>query len=228
MTYLSNWNGVARPEQTVLEGRYTRLEPLDPARHGDELYEAVSGSEAVRLHQWLADPIPSSRSDFDSWLVPKAASTDPLFFAVIDKRTGRVEGRQSILDINTDFGSAEIGHILWGPAIARTQITTEAFYLMADYVFGLGYRRWQWRCNALNAPSRRAAHRFGYTFEGIFRNHMVVKGRNRDTAWFSILDTEWPWIKSGFQAWLDPSNFESDGTERSKLTFAPATESVEG
>jgi RimJ/RimL family protein N-acetyltransferase len=212
--------GVARPERTVLEGRYTRLEPLDPARHGDQLYEAISGPEALRLHQWLADPIPSSREDFDKWLLPKAASADPLFFAVIDKRTGRIEGRQSIMDLNTDHGSAEIGHILWGPNIARSRVTTEAFYLMADYAFRLGYRRWQWRCNSRNTPSRRAAQRFGYTFEGIFRNHMVVKGQSRDTAWYSIIDTEWPRIKTGFEAWLSPDNFNDDGTERAKLNVA--------
>jgi RimJ/RimL family protein N-acetyltransferase len=216
---LSRWTGVPRPERVILDGRYARLEPLDPARHGDGLYEAVSGPEAVRLHQWLADPIPASRADFDAWLIPGAASEDPVFFAVIDKATGRVEGRQSLMDINTDHGSAEIGHILWGPRIARSRVATEAFFLMADHAFGLGYRRWQWRCNARNMPSRRAAERFGYTFEGIFRQHMVVKGENRDTAWFSIIDVEWPRLKAGYEAWLRPENFDAGGRQRTRLAF---------
>lgn len=222
MADLSNWKGVPAPQRVVIEGRYTRLEPLDPARHGDELYAAISGPDAGRLHEWLPDPVPASRGDFDAWLVAKAASEDPLFHAVIDKRTGRVEGRQSIMDINTVHGSAEIGHILWGPAISRTRVTTEAFYLIANHAFELGYRRWQWRCNARNTPSRNAAKRLGYRFEGVFRNHMVVKGQSRDTAWFSITDAEWPRIRSGFEAWLDPGNFDADGNERSKLDVRQA------
>jgi RimJ/RimL family protein N-acetyltransferase len=216
---LSQWRGVPRPEHKTLEGQYTRLEPLSPEQHGDQLYEAVAGAEAQRLHQYLADPIPTSRADFDNWLVPKSQMKDPLYYAVIDKATGRVEGRQSILDINPDQGSAEMGHILWGPKIGRSRITTEAFFLFADYCFGLGYRRWQWRCNAQNQPSRRAAERFGYRFEGIFRNHMVVKGANRDTAWYSIIDTEWQKLKPEYEAWLDPSNFDEHGAQKRKLSI---------
>ena len=142
-----------------------------------------------------------------------------MFFAVSDKSTGRVEGRQSLMDINTEAGSAEIGHILWGPRIARSRITTEAFFLMADYAFGLGYRRWQWRCNSRNVPSRAAALRFGYTFEGIFRQSAVVKGWNRDTAWFSIIDSEWPALRTGFEIWLAPDNFDDQGRQKTKLAF---------
>lgn len=213
---LSNWNGVPFPPHVAIEGKYTRLEPLNPAKHGDELFEAIS-AEAERLHRYLADPIPTSRADFDSWLVPKAASPDPQFYSVIDRRTGRVEGRQSFMDINTANGSAEIGHILWGPRIARSRITTEAFFLLADLAFSLGYRRWQWRCNANNAPSRQAAERFGYKFEGIFRNHMVVKGVNRDTAWYSITDDEWRTLRPRYEAWLSPSNFDSEGQQKQRL-----------
>jgi RimJ/RimL family protein N-acetyltransferase/uncharacterized RmlC-like cupin family protein len=216
---LPYWRGAPRPQRINLDGRYVRLEPLDPSAHGDELYEVVAGSEAERLHQYLADPIPTSRADFDNWLLPKAASEDPLFFAVVDKATGRVEGRQSLMDISTDNGSAEVGHILWGPKIARSRITTEAFFLMADYAFGLGYRRWQWRCNARNTPSRRAAERFGYKFEGISRQSGVVKGKSRDTAWFSIIDSEWPRLRIAFEAWLDPRNFDEFGQQRTTLEF---------
>lgn len=211
--------GYPTPQRQTFEGRYCRLEPLNPAAHGDQLYEAVSGPEAERLHRFLADPIPTSRADFDSWLIPKAASADPMFFAVIDRATNRVEGRQSLMDIVPANGTAEIGHILWGPRIARSRITTEAFFLLADYTLTtLRYRRWQWRCNARNEPSRRAAQRFGFTFEGIFRNHMVVKGENRDTAWYSITDTEWPPIRARFQSWLAPENFDAEGRQSTPLS----------
>ncbi|SIO34454.1 Protein N-acetyltransferase, RimJ/RimL family [Rhodovulum sp. ES.010] len=206
------------PARQVLQGRWCRLEPLDPERHGDDLYDAVAGPHAARLHRYLADPIPTSRADFDTWLVPKAASGDPMFFAVIDQRSGRTEGRQSLMDIVPQHGTAEIGHILWGPRIARSRVATEAFFLLADHIMSdLRYRRWQWRCNARNEPSRRAALRFGFTFEGIFRNHMVVKGENRDTAWYSITDEEWPAIRARFAAWLDPANFDADGGQRTAL-----------
>ncbi len=207
------------PERRVLEGRWCRLEPLDPARHGDGLFDAVTGVEAERLHRYLPDPVPATRADLDAWMDAKAVSADPMFFAVIDGATARVEGRQSLMDINTAHGGAEIGHILWGPRIARSRIATEAFFLFADHVFALGYRRYQWRCNALNEPSRRAALRFGYTFEGVFRNHMVIKGESRDTAWFSITDEEWPRLRAGYEAWLAPVNFEADGTQRRRLSF---------
>ena len=205
------------PERHAIEGRYCRLEPPDPATHGDELFQTVSGAEADRLHRWLPDPVPGSRSEFDNWLVSKAASTDPIFYAVIDKATGLVGGRQGLMDISTAYGSAEIGNILWGPRIAGTRVATEAFFLLADYVFGLGYRRYQWRCNSRNEPSRRAAERFGYTYEGIFRNHMVVKGESRDTAWYSILDQEWPRLRVAYERWLLPENFDREGRQKARL-----------
>lgn len=205
------------PERQPIEGRYCRLEPLDPDRHGDRLFAVVSGPEAERLHRWLPDPVPACRRDFDGWLASKSASADPMFYAVIDKATDRVEGRQSLMDINTAHGSAEIGHILWGPRIAGTRVATEAFFLFADLMFGLGYRRYQWRCNASNGPSRRAAQRFGYTFEGVFRQHMIVKGESRDTAWYSILDGEWPRQRTAFERWLAPEKFDGEGRQRRRL-----------
>jgi RimJ/RimL family protein N-acetyltransferase len=201
----------------AIEGRYCRLEPLDAGRHGDALFAASTGPEAGRLHRWLPDAPPKSREAFEAWLAEKSASADPMFFAVIDRASGAVEGRQSAMDINRDHGTAEIGHILWGPRIARGRVATEAFFLFADLAFRLGYRRYQWRCNALNEPSRRAALRFGYRFEGIFRQHMVVKGESRDTAWYSILDTEWPRLAAGYRAWLAPENFDAEGRQRRRL-----------
>lgn len=207
------------PPRQVIDGRYCRLEPLDPARHAEQLFAASMGPDADRLHRYLADPIFKTNGEFADWVATKAAMSDPMYFAVIDKATGRVEGRQTLMDISTTYGSAEIGHILWGPKIAGSRITTEAFFLQANFAFGLGYRRYQWRCNALNEPSRKAAQRFGYTFEGIFRQHMVVKDQNRDTAWFSIIDSEWPRLKAGYEKWLHPSNFDRDGRQIAKLNF---------
>jgi RimJ/RimL family protein N-acetyltransferase len=212
---LSGWAGAPRPERTPLEGRYVRLEPLDPARHGDDLYRSA-GEEAERF-RYLPDEAPQERAAFDAWLAKVAASPDPLFFAVIDKATGRAEGRQTLMRIDPANGVIEIGNILWGPAIARSRVTTEALYLFARLAFDLGYRRFEWKCNDANEPSKRAALRFGFSPEGVFRQHMVVKGQNRDTAWFSILDREWPAIDRAFVAWLDPANFDAEGRQKMAL-----------
>jgi RimJ/RimL family protein N-acetyltransferase len=156
----------------------------------------------------------------DEWVASTMAKDDPLCFAVIDKRSGRAEGRQSLMRIKPGHGVIEVGGIYWGPAIARSRVTTEALYLHARFVFDeLGYRRFEWKCNDLNAASKAAAQRFGFTFEGVFRQHMIVKRQNRDTAWFAMLDGEWPRIKVGFERWLAPDNFDTDGVQRSKLRF---------
>jgi RimJ/RimL family protein N-acetyltransferase len=145
-------------------------------------------------------------------------SEDPLFHAVVDKATGIAGGRQTFMRITPEHGVIEIGNILWGPPIARTRVATEALYLAAKYVFeDLGYRRFEWKCNDLNAPSKRAARRFGFAFEGVFRQHMWTKGANRDTAWFAMLDREWPAIRAAYERWLAPSNFDAAGRQRSKL-----------
>lgn len=212
------------PERQPFAGLYCRLEPLDPALHGNDLYAVASDRDAERLYRWLPDPMPTSRRAFEEELLAAAAAVDRMAFAVIDGATGRAEGRQSLMDISTAHGSAEIGHILWGPRIAGTRVATEAFFLLADHVFDLGYRRYQWRCNARNGPSRRAAERFGYAFEGIFRQHLVLKGESRDTAWYSILDHEWPDRRTAFARWLDPENFDEAGRQRRRLSeFRPAS-----
>jgi RimJ/RimL family protein N-acetyltransferase len=205
------------PQREILAGRWCRLEPLDPSRHGDELYAATIGAEDDRLHRWLFEEPPASRADYQVWLEAKALSADPLFFAVIDQASGRALGRQTLMRITPEHGVAEIGNILWGPQMAGTRLATEALFLFADWVFGLGYRRFEWKCNAQNEPSRRAALRFGFAFEGVFRQHMVVKGANRDTAWFAMLDRDWPALRSGYERWLDPANFNSAGEQRHKL-----------
>ena len=217
---LSNWKGVPRPERAPLEGRYARLEPLDPARHGDDLFASAQQPGADSRFRYLADHAPADRAAFTAWIEKASASTDPLFFAVIDQRTGRAEGRQSFMRIEPAHGVIEIGHILWGPAIARTRVATEALYLFASHAFDrLGYRRFEWKCDNNNLPSKRAAERFGFTFEGVFRQHIVVKGRNRDTAWFAIIDGDWPRLRAGYEAWLRPENFDDAGQQKHKLTF---------
>lgn len=207
----------ARPERVTLTGRYARLEPLDPARHGDELFAASMAPGAEERFRYLFES-PDDRSAFGAWLARAAASQDPLYCAVIDAASGRCEGRQALMRIVPEHGVIEIGSILWGPTIARTRVATEAFFLAARYAFDeLGYRRFEWKCNALNEPSRRAAARFGFSYEGTFRQHMLVKGESRDTAWFSIIDGEWPARRLAFERWLDPSNFDAEGHQKRRL-----------
>jgi RimJ/RimL family protein N-acetyltransferase len=203
----------------VLEGRYATLEPLALA-HADGL---LAASADARSFDYLFDVPPRDRADLLAWIGQKSKSEDPLFHAVIDKATGVAGGRQTMMRITPEHGVIEIGNILWGPAIARTRVATEALYLAARYVFDdLGYRRFEWKCNDLNEPSKRAARRFGFAFEGVFRQHMWVKEANRDTAWFAMLDQEWPSIKKAYERWLDPANFDAAGRQRSRLEVPTA------
>lgn len=215
---LKNWQPRPRPERRSLEGRYVRLEPLVAGRHGDGLYEASSVPDAAQRFRWLFDYPPESRTAFQPWLDKAEASEDPLFFVVIDKADGRIAGRQSLMRIDAANGVIEIGNIYWGPLIARRPAATEAQFLFMEYAFeGLGYRRYEWKCNNLNEPSKRAAQRFGFTFEGVFRQHVVVKGENRDTAWYSVIDEEWPQLRRTYREWLDPANFDGEGRQRRRL-----------
>jgi RimJ/RimL family protein N-acetyltransferase len=223
MRTLNPWIPPARPARAVLEGRWCRLEPFDLDDHGDSLFAASMAPGADERFRWLFE-LPRPRAEFDQWLRRSAASDDPLFFAVVDAVTGRAEGRQAYMRITPEHGVIEIGSILWGPAMARTRIATEALFLAARYAFDdLGYRRFEWKCNSRNEPSRRAALRFGFTFEGIFRQHMVHKGENRDTAWFSIIDADWQQLRPGYERWLAPGNFDAAGRQRTALAdcFSP-------
>ncbi|MFD2252403.1 RimJ/RimL family protein N-acetyltransferase [Pseudochelatococcus lubricantis] len=203
----------------MLDGAFVRLEPLDAEQHANSLFEAAAAPGADDRFRYLFDHAPADLSALRSWAEKAEASLDPLFFAVIDKATGRAEGRQALMRVDTVHGVIEIGNIMWGPAITRTRIATEALFLFADYAFGLGYRRFEWKCDNANLPSKRAAERFGFSFEGIFRQHMVVKGLNRDTAWFSIIDSDWPRLRAGYERWLKASNFDSSGRQLTKLVF---------
>jgi RimJ/RimL family protein N-acetyltransferase len=218
MTDLANWSPRPLPERAVLEGRFVRLEPFVAARHGEQLYSAAAMPDADDRFRYLPESAPQSLAAFGPWLEAAERSDDPLYFAVVDKQSNTVEGRQTLMRIDAPNGVVETGHIFWGGRISRTPKTTEAFFLFARYVFDdLGYRRFEWKCNNANEPSKRAAERFGMTAEGVFRQAAVVKGENRDTAWYSMIDSEWPLMRAAFEAWLDPSNFDSDGHQIKSL-----------
>jgi RimJ/RimL family protein N-acetyltransferase len=207
----------ARPAPVTLTGRFCRVEKLDAARHADGLWQLLKGHD----HVWdylAVGPFTDGRV-FAEWLEERSIALDPYAYAVADYASGRSLGIVTLMEIRPAMRVIEMGSIVYSPALQRTPAATEAQYLVADYVFGtLGYRRYEWKCNVLNAPSMRAAERLGFTYEGTFRQHMIVKGRNRDTAWFSILDMEWPAVKAAYQAWLMPENFDADGTQRQSLT----------
>jgi RimJ/RimL family protein N-acetyltransferase len=208
-----------RPQRTTLEGRVVRVVPLDPIAHADTLFEGTRGKENEGLWLYLFEGPFATRAAFDSHLKQKASSEDPLFFAILDKSSGDAVGHAAYMRIEPAHRVIEVGSILYTARLQRTIGATEAMYLMARHVFeDLGYRRYEWKCNALNAPSRSAALRLGFTFEGIFRQHMIIKGRNRDTAWFSMLDSEWPKRKAAFERWLNPSNFDANGRQRISLS----------
>lgn len=202
-----------RPGEVILEGQFAVIEKLDPTRHGPAFWEGVRHDDSLWTYMGYG---PFDGEDaFNDWLVARSAATDPYAYAVIDRRTGTATGSVTLLEARPAMRVVEMGNIVYAPSLQRTPAATEAQFLVAAYVFDtLGYRRYEWKCNALNAPSRRAALRLGFSFEGIFRQHMIVKGRNRDTAWFSMLDSEWPARKRAFERWLDPSNFDADGRQR--------------
>jgi RimJ/RimL family protein N-acetyltransferase len=207
-----------RPARVALEGRYARLEPLATA-HLDGLLVASADASSF---DYLFDVPPKGKDDLQAWIEQRMKSEDPLFHAVVDKATGVAGGRQTFMRITPEHGVIEIGNILWGPPIARTRVATEALYLAAKYVFeDLGYRRFEWKCNDLNQPSKRAARRFGFAFEGVFRQHMWVKGANRDTAWFAMLDADWPRLRAAYERWLAPANFDAAGRQREPLRAGP-------
>ena len=200
----------------MLEGKYVRLEPLSAERHSTELWRGVEGNDGV--WDYLADGPYSSEADLKVAVRAKETGKAAVFLAIIPRDDGKAEGYASFMRMDPANGVVEVGNILMTPSLQRTTAATEAMYLMARHVFeDLGYRRYEWKCNANNAPSRRAALRYGFTFEGIFRQHMIVKGQNRDTAWFSMLDSEWPQRRAAFEAWLKPENFDPEGRQRQSL-----------
>jgi RimJ/RimL family protein N-acetyltransferase len=208
-----------RPERVTMEGRHVLLVPLDPVRHAESLYQESHGTDRDRLWRYLSDGPFADRAAFDAAIERKAASNVAIFLAVVRRRDQAALGYASYMRIEPADRVIEVGNILFTPQLQATTGATEAMSLMARYVFeDLGYRRYEWKCNALNAPSRAAALRLGFTFEGIFRQHMIIKGRNRDTAWYSMLDHEWPSRKAAFERWLSPENFDASGRQQRSLT----------
>lgn len=211
-----NTSPAARPGSIVIEGRFGRIEKLDAGRHTADLWTAVKDDDTLWAYMGYG-PFADAAA-FAAWVPERAALEDPYAYAVIDGNTDRAVGIATLMEIRPAMRVIEVGNILYGPALQRTPLATEAQYLLARYAFeALGYRRYEWKCNALNAPSRRAAARFGFTYEGLFRSHMIIKGRNRDTAWFSMLETEWPARRRAFERWLAPDNFEPDGRQKVSL-----------
>jgi RimJ/RimL family protein N-acetyltransferase len=207
-----DWQPATLPDSRTLEGRFIRLEKLNLARHADGLWAALQGPGSdLKLWDYLPYGPFHQREDFDAWLARHAADTDPWFYAVVDQASGAIDGVLSLMSIVPAQGRIEIGHVTFGAAMQRTPKGTEAIYLLAKESFALGNRRLEWKCNADNARSKRAADRFGFSYEGTFRQHMVVKGMNRNTAWYSILDGEWPTIAAGFERWLAEDNQQPAG-----------------
>lgn len=211
---LPNWTPRPLPPRAPMAGRSVRLEPLSASRHGDDLAAAFEEDDGRMWTYMAVGPFNGDRSGLDAWLTQCEASADPLFHTVISTETEKALGYASYLRIEPAPGVIEVGNITLSPTLQRTVMATETMYLMMRHVFeDLGYRRYEWKCDSLNAPSRAAAARLGFTFEGVFRQATIYKGRNRDTAWFSILDSEWPALKSAFEGWLEPGNFAADGSQ---------------
>lgn len=216
MSDLKTWKAPPFPPRKMLDGRYCRLEPLDVAKHGADIFAANAGAD--RVWDYLPAPPPKDRAEYDALLTSMVENTTICPYAVIDKADGKAKGHMWIMEIRPAHGVFEVGWITYSPSMQRTRMATEAVYLIGDYGFGLGYRRYEWKCNNRNEPSKRAALRFGFTYEGLFRQHMVVKGENRDTAWYAILDTEWPARKAAFERWLSPDNFDAQGRQNKSLS----------
>ncbi|UUD64712.1 GNAT family N-acetyltransferase [Pseudomonas seleniipraecipitans] len=216
---LLDWKPASTPPRSTLDGRYVRLEPLNSATHGDDLWLALQGADSdPALWDYLPYGPFAERAAFGVWLQDKQSTSDPLFFSVLDKTTGRAVGLLSFLRIAPNDGCIEIGHIAFGRAMQRSPASTEAIWLLMSLAMDtLGNRRLEWKCNGRNQRSLRAAERLGFVQEGLFRQHAVIKGRNRDTAWFSIIDSEWPQCRDALQRWLSPDNFDEQGKQRQRL-----------
>jgi len=215
---LPDWKAPPWPPRETIAGRFCRVEPLDPDRHAEVLYAALKLDTEGRLWTYLPYGPFETLESYTSWLEANCQGEDPIFYAIVAQATGQAVGVASYLRITPASGSIEVGHINYSPLLQRTPAATEAMYLMMNRAFGLGYRRYEWKCDSLNAKSRVAAQRIGFSFEGVFRQATVYKGRNRDTAWYSVIDREWPALKQALLRWLDPANFDPGGTQRMRLT----------
>lgn len=211
-----NWTAPRAPDAAVLDGRLVRLERLDPLRHAHELFAANRSDDSI--WDYLGYGPFAEEAPYREWVAGMAAQSDPWFYAIRDRAKGKTLGVASYLRITPVHGVIEVGHICLSPELQRTPAATEALFLMADWAFQAGYRRYEWKCDSLNLPSRRAAQRLGFSHEGVFRQHMIVKGRNRDTAWFAITDRDWPALRFAYLTWLDQANFGPDGRQKQSLS----------
>jgi RimJ/RimL family protein N-acetyltransferase len=215
---VAGWVARPRPGREPIAGRFCRLEALDPGLHGADLFAANARDATGAMWTYKADGPFARLEDYLAWAERMAPGEDPLFHAILDQATGKAVGVAAYLRIEPAVGVIEVGYIAYSPLLQRTPAATEAMYLMMRRVFDeLGYRRYEWKCDALNAPSRAAAERLGFRFEGIFRQATIYRGRNRDTAWYSLIDREWPERKAALEAWLDPANFDEAGRQRRPL-----------
>ena len=216
---LPNWTARPAPPRTVMEGRFCRLEPLDPGRHAQDLFAANGLDKDGRNWTYLFQEPFGDLASYTAWLEQAARSDDPLFQTIVDASTGKAVGVATFMRIDRTHGVIEVGNINYSPLLQRTPAATEAMFLMMRRAFDeLGYRRYEWKCDSLNAPSRAAALRLGFQYEGLFRQAVVYKSRNRDTAWFSMIDSEWPALKRAYEQWLAPANFDASGRQRQKLS----------
>jgi RimJ/RimL family protein N-acetyltransferase len=212
---IRNWSPPPKPIGEKLDGRFARLELMSPEHHADALFRANSVDD--RIWDFLPYGPFSSVSPYHRWMRDMAGQADPLFYAVYDKSRDAFGGVASYMRIAPEHGAIEVGHINFSPQLQKQPAATEAIYLMMKWAFESGYRRFEWKCDSGNSASRRAAQRFGLSYEGVFRQHLIVKGRNRDTAWFAAIDGEWPALKEAYEAWLSPQNFDSDGRQKERL-----------
>lgn len=212
------WTAPERPPDTPMLGRFCRVEPLDLKRHAADLQAANRTDTEQRMWTYLAYGPFDSLDGYVAWMEQLSRAGDAFFHAIVDNATEKAVGVASYLRIDPPNGAIEVGHIAYSPLLQRTPVATEAMYLMMERVFTLGYRRYEWKCDALNAPSRAAAQRLGFSFEGVFRQATIYKGRNRDTAWYAIIDQEWPALQAAYVRWLDPANFDDAGRQRLRLS----------
>ena len=212
------WKGVERPPRTAMAGRYCRVEPIDPARHAEDLCQANALDSSRRNFTYLLSGPFDSFDAYRQWMESSCLGDDPLFHAIVDAGTGKAVGVAAYMRIDPKNGVIEVGNLNFSPLLQRKPAATEAMYLMMKRVFEMGYRRYEWKCDSLNAPSRAAAQRLGFSYEGIFRQAVVYRGRSRDTAWYAAIDSEWPALERAFQRWLDPANFDVRGNQRERLS----------
>ena len=215
---VAGWRPPPPPPHTPLDGRYCRVEPLAAALHAPTLY-AANAVDSGRMWTYLGYGPFDGYGSYKEWVESVENSHDPLFYALVEQSSGQASGVAAYLRLDRNNGAIEVGHIAYAPRLRHTPAATEAMYLLMEQAFALGYRRYEWKCDALNAPSRAAAQRLGFSYEGLFRQAVVYKGRNRDTAWYAMTDQDWPAIRAAFQQWLDPNNFDEQGQQRVALSI---------